>query len=261
VDDNAGNDKTGDNDASSKRTGLVNSILRACDVVRLLAQRGPDVPLAQVADGVGLTRPTVHRILKTLEQAGWVRADNGRYALTMQVFAIGSMASRGNSLQTTARPFLTALAADTLSTAYLYVPLDGKALCIDRIEPAHPVRVHHVNVGDSLELTTGAAPLLLAALRPDLASAAGLDNGSQPLRAELAAARGDGYVVRHDDLYPGITAIAAALWGADAEVVATIGIASLRETLAGAAEDNARDRVCAAASSISTALGFNRVLE
>jgi DNA-binding IclR family transcriptional regulator len=264
VDYDKGNDEdsvnTGNDDTSAKRTGLVNSILRACDVVRLLAQRGPDVPLAHVADGVGLTRPTAHRILKTLEQAGWVRADNGRYTLTMQVFAIGSLASRGDSLQSTARPFLTALAAETLCTAYLYVPLEGKALCVDRVEPAHPIRVHHVNVGDSLELTAGAAPLLLAALRPDLASAAGLGNGPQRLDEELAAARGAGYVVRHDDLYPGITAIAAPVWSADAQVIGAIGIAGLNETLAGEAGDNARDRVSRAASSVSAALGFRRVV-
>jgi DNA-binding IclR family transcriptional regulator len=262
VDDNASTDADRSDDAGSiKRAGLVNSVLRACDVVGLLAQRGPDVPLVEIAEGVGLTRPTVHRLLKTLEHAGWVRANDGRYGLTMQVFAIGSLASRGNSLQSTARPFLTALAADTASTAYLYVPLDGRALCVDRIEPAHPVRVHHVNVGDSLELSTGAAPLLLAALRPDLASAAGLDiaSGSQRFAAELATARSSGYVVRHDDLYPGITAIAAAVWAADGRVAATIGIAGLSETLAGPAEERARELVTRAASSISSALGFNHV--
>ena len=37
-----------DGDPSAKRAGLVNSILRACDVVRVLAQLGPQVPLAQV---------------------------------------------------------------------------------------------------------------------------------------------------------------------------------------------------------------------
>ncbi|MGE0217327.1 IclR family transcriptional regulator [Mycolicibacterium sp.] len=258
MDDDISSDDSGADTAAAKRTGLVNSVLRACDVVGFLADHGPDVPLAQVADGTGLTRPTAHRILKTLEQAGWVRTTEGRYTLTMRVFAIGSLASRGNSLQAIARPLMTALAADTASTAYLYIPLDNKALCIDRVEPAHPVRVHHVNVGDSLDLSSGAAPLLLAALRPDLASAAGLDGGSRDLTAALAAARSNGYVVRHDDVYPGITAIAAAVRGADAHVVATIGIAGLSETLAGAAEDTARESVLRTAASISTALGFNR---
>jgi DNA-binding IclR family transcriptional regulator len=52
---------------------VVNSVLRACRLVELLAADGPEVSLSHAAEATDLTRPTAHRLLATLAVAGWVR--------------------------------------------------------------------------------------------------------------------------------------------------------------------------------------------
>jgi len=238
------------------RKSIVNSVLRACSVLETLAYHGPDMPLASVAAAVGLNRPTAHRILATLVEAGWVRRDAGRYSLTMKAFAVGAAASREASLQARARPAMLRLAAGTEATAYLYAPFEGKALCIDRVEASHPVRVHHVSVGDSIPITSGAAPLALAACRPDLLGDEAAGNvDPEQLSAQLAEARELGYVVRRDDLYPGITAIGAPIFDAAATAVGAIGIAGTSDRYQGAHLDQAVAMVTSAAASVSADLG------
>ncbi|MFP5371808.1 MAG: helix-turn-helix domain-containing protein, partial [Actinomycetes bacterium] len=74
----------------AERKSVVNSVLRACSIMEILAAERGDVLLVKVASATGLTRPTAHRILATLEMAGWVRKTaNGRYGLTVKVFTVG----------------------------------------------------------------------------------------------------------------------------------------------------------------------------
>lgn len=242
------------NDAKS----IVNSVLRACRVVELLAEEGPGVTLFRVAQATGLTRPTAHRLLATLEQAGWVsRTTSGQYALTTKMFLIGTAASSGTGLRQLASPALTALAMSTGDTAYLLVPYEGRALCIDRIEGPHPIRVHHVNVGDTLPLTSGAAPLAVLAFRPDM-----LDMLSVPahqrarVRERIALAREQGYVVSPDDLLPGVTAIGAPVFDREGTAVAGISITGTNDRFSPERIDKLIHAVKATAAEISALLGY-----
>lgn len=74
-------------DATSPRQGA-QAIRRALAVLRILAAgREAGVPLAEVVQATGLTRPTVHRIVHVLIEEGIVErnARSGRYAIGNQV--------------------------------------------------------------------------------------------------------------------------------------------------------------------------------
>jgi DNA-binding IclR family transcriptional regulator len=232
---------------------LVNSVLRACRVVELLAADGPEVSLSATAEATGLTRPTAHRLLATLAAAGWVRrTSTGRYALTGKLAGIGAAASQGASLRDVARPALEHLAMATGDTAYLIAARDDQALCIDRVEGPHPIRVHHVNVGDLLPLTSGAGPVVILAFRPDLQSGVEL---TAPLTARLAAARQDGYVISPDDLLPGVTAIGAPVRDANGLTVAGVSVTGTNDRFRGRHRGEVTTQVVSAAAEISELLG------
>src|ERR1700754_386486 len=215
---------------------IVNSVLRACRILELLAKEGPEVALSRIAEASSLSRPTAHRLLSTLVIAGWVRrTTNGRYALTMRAFTVGSSASSGASLREMAAHSVEALAQNSGDTAYLMVPDEGSALCLERIEGPHPVRVHHVNVGDAIPLLAGAAPIAMVAYAPDLlTTAADRRTAATPtMAARLAKARRDGYIVARDDLIDGVTAIGAPIFNRAGDVVGGISVTGTNERYKG----------------------------
>src|SRR3954464_14877375 len=63
--------------------GTIQSIERAAAVLRLLGGAGRPLALAEVAAPLDLPRPTVHGILRTLRDVGFVEQDRdtGRYSL------------------------------------------------------------------------------------------------------------------------------------------------------------------------------------
>ncbi|MCW2741671.1 MAG: IclR family transcriptional regulator [Blastococcus sp.] len=232
---------------------LVNSVLRACRVVELLATDGPEVSLSHAAEATDLTRPTAHRLLATLTVAGWVRrTSTGRYALTGKLAGVGAAASQGGSLRDVAHPLVERVALTTGDTAYLIATREDRALCIDRMEGPHPIRVHHVSIGDLLPLTSGAGPVTILANRPDLQAGLQLSPAQED---RLEEARRKGYVVSPDDLLPGVTAIGAPVRDAGGLVVAGLSVTGTNDRLRGRHRTEVIAQVVAAADEISELLG------
>jgi DNA-binding IclR family transcriptional regulator len=255
---NAENDGRDLKQADTK--SIVNSVLRACRILELLAEEGPEVALSRIAEASTLSRPTAHRLLSTLVIAGWVRRTaSGRYALTMRAFSVGSSASSSASLRELAAQAVAELAQATGDTAYLLVPDEGVALCVERIEGPHPVRVHEVNVGDTIGLLAGAAPLAMVAQSPELlTSPADKRRAAMPaMAARLATARRDGYVVSQDDVLAGVTAIGAPIFDREGAVIGGVSVTGVNDRYAGTHLAEAIRRVALAASDISQLMGYS----
>lgn len=77
------------------RNGAVQSVERALELVgRMAVARGP-VGLSTLAAETGLPLPTIHRLLRTLIQLGYVRQDaTRRYALGPRLISLGEAAVR-----------------------------------------------------------------------------------------------------------------------------------------------------------------------
>jgi DNA-binding IclR family transcriptional regulator len=242
---------TGENGSDAK--SVVNSVLRACSIMELLASERGDVPLARVASETGLTRPTAHRILATLEMAGWVRkAAGGRYGLTVKVFTIGSAAPEAATLREVARPVVAWLAAETGDTAYLLLPHEGRATCLERVEGPHPVRVHAVSVGGSIPMVGGGAPMAILAHRPDLLDEAAPSGRLRThLRKRVEEILAQGYAMTTDDVIPGVSALGAAIFDASGRAVAGVSVTGTNDRFTGRELERRVQAVTRAAREIS----------
>ena len=62
---------------------MIQSVRRATQVLRELARGGPRLGVTELAERVGLAKPTVHALLRTLEADGLVLQDpeTGKYLL------------------------------------------------------------------------------------------------------------------------------------------------------------------------------------
>lgn len=211
-----------------------------------------EATLSEVAAASGLTRPTAHRILNTLERVGWVRkSEGGRYVLTIRVFAVGASGPDVASIRDVARPVLEELATETGDTAYLLVPNGNEAICLDRVEGPHPVRVHAAPVGGTVAYSVGGAPFAILAWKPDLVDEVIPRRHRAGVRRELEEVRTRGYAFHADSLIPGVSALGAPVFGQHGEVVGGVSVVGTNDRFQGDGHDQRSRAVVAAAERLT----------
>jgi IclR family acetate operon transcriptional repressor len=145
--------------ARDQSGGGVQSIERAFDLLELLADGGGTLGLSELAGASGLPLPTIHRLMRTLVNRGYVRQEpSRRYSLGSRLIRLGDSSSRllGAWLQ----PYLIELVALTHETANLAM-LDGDEVVYIAqapspqqmrmfTEPGRRVRAHCTAVGKAL---------------------------------------------------------------------------------------------------------------
>src|SRR3954467_7674074 len=110
------------------RTGtgpdFIESLARGLEVITAFVPGRGGMSLSDVASAPGLARPTARRILLTLVELGYVRADGSRYALTPRVLDLGAAYVGSLGLWDVARPHLQELSAKTHESCSI-AQLDG----------------------------------------------------------------------------------------------------------------------------------------
>ena len=108
---------------SPARSGTVQSIERAFGLLESMADHGGTMGLSQLAAESGLPLPTIHRLLRTLVDLGYLRQDSSRqYVLAPRLIRLGE--SSGAMLSVWAKPHLDRLVAELGESANLAM-LDG----------------------------------------------------------------------------------------------------------------------------------------
>lgn len=131
---------------AADRRDYVQSLERGLSVILAFSDHHPRLTLGQIAEETGLSRPTVRRILVTLEELGYIRSEGRAFALTPHVLALGYAYLSSLNLTEVAQPYMEEVTAATGHTCSL-AALDGDdAVFISRV-PSRQVM--------SITLTTG----------------------------------------------------------------------------------------------------------
>lgn len=122
----------------------IQSIHRASQIMAAIAEHSNSISLTELSKIVDLHKSTVHRILGTLIEIGYVQQNptNSHYELTIKLFEIGSSVIRNNSLTTIAKPYLRQLRDLSGEVVHLVVPDSGEIVYIDKVESIHTLRMH-----------------------------------------------------------------------------------------------------------------------
>ncbi|TWP35453.1 IclR family transcriptional regulator [Leekyejoonella antrihumi] len=105
------------------RSGGVQSIERAFGLLETMTDHGGTMGLSQLSAESGLPLPTIHRLLRTLVDLGYLRQDTNRqYILGPRLIRLGECAS--STLGVWARPHLESL-VDELGESANLAMLDG----------------------------------------------------------------------------------------------------------------------------------------
>lgn len=203
----------------------------------VLAGGREGVRVVDLCRSAGLERATVHRLLDTLVDTGYVvQRERFRFVPGPRLAAVAPADATPNRA-VRLQPVLARISAACGDAAFAIVREGGQSHCIARQVGTHPVQVLVIQVGTRQPLGVGAAGLALLAALPDAQVQAIIDmnapqldayGGMTPERMHLLvrATRERGWSVIGNHATRGVLAAGVAVRGADGEPVAAISVAS-----------------------------------
>ena len=214
---------------------FIEALARGLDVLRCFQPGRPVMTLSEIAAATGLARPTVRRILLTLDELGYVRPADRGFALTPRVLELGMAYVNSLSMWDVARPHMRRLVAQTHESTSL-AQLDGSDIVYVARVAVPKIVTLAVSIGTRFPaLATSLGKVLLAALDPAelttvLAqpSRSGINPRWHPERDELDRAlrevRARGWALADQELAAGIRSIATGVRDGDGRVVAAVNV-------------------------------------
>lgn len=156
--------------AHRERQGGVQAVRRAGALLRALA-RAPasGSRLKDLAEGTGLDRATVLRLLRTLCDEGLVEQDAASrlYHLGLDFFSLAAIASNRYDIHDLAHEALLSLADELGGSVFFSLRSTHDAVCVDAHAGRYPLKTLAMDIGARLPLGAGATGIALLAALPD----------------------------------------------------------------------------------------------
>lgn len=236
------------------------SVQRALVLLDQFTAQQPTHTVEQLSRLSGVPRSTVYRLLTLLRAHELVeQAGENRYQLGPRAITMGYVARSMTDVAGLWRPALLALAAATSETALVMRRVGNSAVCVDRVECDHPVRLSF-EVGRTMPLHAGAGAKVILAFSPEglrdrYIEQAVPASARDPLRAELARIRTQGWADSSGEVDQGIWAVAAPVAGA-ADRLHAISVALPEYRLDPARRDTLRAAILDAAGELEQKLVY-----
>ena len=234
---------------------------RAARLLAEVVHAADPMTFTGLSASTGLAKSTTSRLLLALERNGLVRRDDHGRFLPGEMFV--SFAWRGGAaagLVAVAQPFLERLGQATGETINLGVAGHGLVEQIAQVDSTYLIGGTNW-VGLSVPLSCSALGKVLLAYGAAQLPPGPLERRTDKtittetaLRADLAAVRARGYAVTDEELEPGLSAVAAPIYGCDGTVVAALSVS------APASRMTKDDLAAAAARCVEEAAGLSAVL-
>lgn len=218
---------------------VIESALRTLQVLLAFGKPPHRYGLADLLHVTPFEKNKLYRSLRTLEAAGFLVADNnGRYTVTPIVNVLSAASAHGRplTLVEVASPHLDALAEETGEAVNLNALAGDQAVCLDRRESAHRVRLASV-LGQAYPLHAGAGPKAILAFLdeemrervlarlpsyPSYSPATLRDR--QALEKDLSATRQRGYSISDEDFDAEARGVGAPIRDASGQVIGAVSV-------------------------------------
>ena len=221
--------------SDSSRKDFVEALARGLEVIRSFDRIHVKQTISQISERTLLARPTVLRLLITLEDLGYVRSQDNFYSLTPKVVDLGMAYVSSLGLYGAAKPHMENLSKEVDQSVSL-AELDGSDIVYTgRVEVPKIISVG-VTVGARLPSASTALGRILLAAVPDSELHDVLSTPSlsmyiprtrftaEHIRPRLQLVREQGWAESDEDLQYGVQAIAAPIRREDGQIVAAIGL-------------------------------------
>ena len=242
-------------------------LAKSLEVLESFDSESPRWSESDLRRQLGIPSSTLHRILRALEQTGYVlRDDNGHYRLGIASVRLGQRAAGSLDIAAVLDRELRELGAQTEELVLLAAPemSAGLARYVSAIDSPKRLRVT-AEVGSAVPLTAGATAKTLLAFAPEAQIesvlrrrrerlAPGTVTNAKVLRGQLEAIARRGWGLSWEETYDGAWAVAAPVLADDGRAVASIGVAAPISRHSRGREQATRQAVVATAARASARL-------
>lgn len=255
--------------AEKKERKFIQSIGRATKILQYIADNGNSVRLVDISNGLELNKSTLHSIISTLQQLGYVMQDEetNKYSLGIKLFELGKIYEQDMSIKKIARPFLEELVEEFQETAHFAVESQGEVLFIDRVEPSHSLRTI-TNIGEKDYMYyTAVGKVLLADVEEEMIDQiigkSGLKAFTENtiidiklLKKELQTVKSNGYAYDREEKELGVNSVAVPLRNHKGKTVGAISLSGPTSRVSEEKLNRMKDRLMEISIEISNALGY-----
>ncbi len=252
-----------------KERKFIQSIGRATKILQYIADNGNSVRLMELSTGLGLNKSTLHSIISTLQQLGYVIQDEetSKYSLGIKLFELGKIYEQDMSIKKIARPFLESIVEEFQETAHIAVESQGEVLFVDRVEPSHSLRAI-TNIGEKDYMYyTAVGKVLLADVEEEvmdkIIEKSGLKSFTENtitdivlLKKELQAVKNKGYAYDREEKEIGVNSVAVPIRDHKGKTVGAISLSGPTSRVTEEKLCRMKDRLMEISVEISNALGY-----
>lgn len=198
------------------------TVRRAFSVFECFSSSTPKLSLQAIASELRLAKSTTFRLVKTLEDLGYlVRLDDQKYCLSLKFVRMGGLAQTTVDVCKIARPVMETLARTSRESVTLFTAEGEEFICLDVVTTPAPLMSLN-RPGERAPLSLGAASLVLMAYLPEPALKSMLPSIARRVRHSqrellsiLSTVRKQQYAVSHGGSVPGLSALSVPLFGTD----------------------------------------------
>ena len=200
--------------------------------------------VTQLAQRIGLSQPTTHRMLRSLMDEGMVEQDarSKRYRLSLDFFALAARAGNTGNLRELTRPAMLRLSASLGDSLFLLARSGFDAICLDRSEGPFPIRTITGDIGGRVALGVGQGSLAILAFLPEEERDTVIQYNLPRLkdfhlydevflRTEVESVRALGYAGRNTGVLQGMAGVAVPILDREGRAVAALSVATVSDRL------------------------------
>jgi IclR family transcriptional regulator, acetate operon repressor len=209
---------------------------RACRLLEIVATAGRPAPLEWIGQEAGLSKSTAYRLLRTLQDEGWLeRAGRMGYQVGSRLVRLAAAIEPGKNIVDLAQPWLESLAERTSETATLNIRNGEWAVVVAGAESARHALRRAVQIGHRMPLARGCSGLAILAWLPradqqEVTRKLISGNYIRPsdvtgLDDRLLMIARDGFVLSAEENHPGVAAVAVPVFaGPGGPIAASISV-------------------------------------
>lgn len=215
---------------AAEKSENVRAVGRALEILLAFTAQDFELTPGELLKRVDLSRPTLYRLLYTLEENGFLvsSGEPQRFRLGPSVAKLAHVWTASLDLSQIAQPVLHRIWRETGETVAMFVPQGGLRLCVAELPSPQPLNFKR-GVGYTERIVRGAsgrALLAYMASTPEQLAQYVQDSGvdAAVLEKELDLTRRQGYASSHSELISGAVAIAVPFFDRNGLVAGSLGV-------------------------------------
>jgi IclR family acetate operon transcriptional repressor len=213
---------------AEKSSESVRAVDRALDVLLAFEAVERGLTASELLKRVDLSRPTLYRLLRTLELRGFVTASGEpqHFKLGPAVAHLAHVWNAGLDVAISAQPMMRRLWQETGETVALFIQEGSDRVCIAEIPSTQPLSFKR-GVGHREKITLGASGKVVLAFSleaPRLLTELIAKKDRAAYSQELAHVREVGYAVSKEELIQGAVAVAAPFFTSGSKVLGSLAV-------------------------------------